>query len=211
MARNDRRLRAGARQIDRRRGPLPDAEIEQVGDADPADPLEPAGQRAKRRGEAERGQRKLDHDRRRGSGDGEQAVTRAMSDRVRHDQRHVRPRDQDQDRRRQGRSRDRDRGALAWPSVRAAMRCKAAPRRTACGAGRWPAEGIVAPSVRGARNSGACAAAIAAVIRISAHRVGANHAATIVIERYWSNPPVTVHRDNRANGWSRRTAKESPH
>ena len=58
------RLRAGVRQIDRGRGPLADAEIEQVGNADPADPLEPAGERAEGGGEAECGQRKLDHDRR---------------------------------------------------------------------------------------------------------------------------------------------------
>jgi len=44
MAWSERGWRIGAGEVNRRRDPLPDAEIEQIGDADPAYPLEPAGE-----------------------------------------------------------------------------------------------------------------------------------------------------------------------
>ena len=56
-------LRDSSGQIDDGRPPLPNSQEQQIGHADPADPLEPHRQCAQDRGQPERGQAKLDNDR----------------------------------------------------------------------------------------------------------------------------------------------------
>ena len=90
------RLGPGAGEVYCGRPPLRDAEIDEVGDAHPANQLERGAERAQQLGHAESGQCELHDHGRAGSGHGQEAVARAIGHAVGDDQGHVRARDQHQ-------------------------------------------------------------------------------------------------------------------
>jgi len=76
---------------------MPDAEIDEIGHADPTQPLEPAAQTGQEARHAEPGDGELHDHGGAGAGNGDEAVAGAMGHAVRDDERDVRPRDQHQD------------------------------------------------------------------------------------------------------------------